>query len=123
MKFAEDHNDSNYQITGYDLEGVEINGVMHKQSFILSPLEIINDWQPQDLSAMRVEHLEAFYPLKPEVIILGTGAKQIFPGREILKYLVQKRIGYEIMDTQAACRTFNVIMGEGRTVVAGMFIK
>lgn len=123
MKFAEDHNDSNYQITGYDLEGVEINDVMHKQSFILSPLEIINDWQPQDLSAMRVEHLEEFYPLKPEVIILGTGAKQIFPGREILKYLVQKRIGYEIMDTQAACRTFNVIMGEGRTVVAGMFIK
>lgn len=123
MKFAEDHNDSNYHITGYDLEGVEINGVMHKQSFILSPMGIINDWHPQDLSTMRVEHLDAFYTMKPEVIILGTGVKQIFPEREILKYLVQKRIGYEIMDTQAACRTFNVIMGEGRTVVAGMFIK
>ena len=123
MKFAEDHNDSNYQITGYDSDGVEINGLMHKQSFILSPMQLINDWQPQSLSALTVEHLEAFYEMKPEVIILGTGAKQIFPGREILKYLVQKRIGYEIMDTQAACRTFNVIMGEGRTVVAGMFIK
>lgn len=60
--------------------------------------------------------------MNPEVIILGTGLKQIFPEREILKHLVQNRIGYEIMDTQAACRTFNIIMAEGRNVVAGMFI-
>ncbi len=123
MKFAEDHNDSNYQITGYESDGVEINGVIHKQSFILSPMSLINDWQPQELSALNVEHLDAFYGMNPEVIILGTGIKQIFPDRDILKYFVQKRIGYEIMDTQAACRTFNIIMAEGRTVVAGMFIK
>ena len=123
MKFAEDNNSSNYKITGYESEGVEINGLMHKQSFILSPMELVNDWQPQELSALAVEHLDAFYTMKPEVIILGTGASQIFPERDILKYLVQNRIGYEIMDTQAACRTFNIIMAEGRTVVAGMFIK
>ena len=123
MKFAEDHNTSKYQITGYESDGVEINGLMHKQAFILSPMELVNDWQPQDLASLKIEHFEAFYTMKPEVIILGTGAKQIFPDREILKYLVQNRIGYEIMDTPAACRTFNIIMAEGRTVVAGMFIK
>ncbi len=123
MKFAEDHNDSKYQITGYESDGVEINGRLHKQAFILSPMELVNDWQPQKLSDLKNEHFEAFYAMKPEVIILGTGEKQIFPDREILKYLVQNRIGYEIMDTQAACRTFNIIMGEGRNVVAGMFIK
>ncbi len=123
MKFAEDHNSSRYKITGYDAEGVEINGKTFKESFILSPMEFISDWQPQDLSSLSVEHFAGLYEMKPEVIILGTGAKQVFPDREILKYLVQNRIGYEIMDTQAACRTFNIIMAEGRNVVAGMFIK
>ena len=123
MKFAEDHNNSKYKITGYESDAVEINGISQKQAFILSPMEFVNDWQPQDLSVLKVEHFEAFYELKPEVIILGTGSKQIFPDREILKHLVQSRIGYEIMDTQAACRTFNIIMAEGRNVVAGMFIK
>jgi len=122
MKFAEDQNNSKYKITGYESDGVEINGIMHKQSLIIAPMELIDDWQPQNLDSLKVEHFEAFYTMKPEVIILGTGPKQIFPDREILKYLVQNRIGYEIMDTQAACRTFNIIMAEGRTVVAGMFI-
>ena len=123
MKFAEDHNSSKYKITGYESAGVQINGLIHSQAFVLSPMELINDWQPQDLASLKVEHFDALYNMKPEVIILGTGEKQIFPDREILKYLVQKRIGYEIMDTQAACRTFNIIMAEGRNVVAGMFIK
>jgi uncharacterized protein len=122
MKFAEDDNNSKYKITGYESDGVKINGIMHKQSFILSPMELVDDWQPQNLDALKIEHFEAFYTMKPEVILLGTGIKQIFPDREILKYLVQNRIGYEIMDTQAASRTFNIIMAEGRTVVAGMFI-
>ena len=122
MKFAEDHNRSKYQITGYETDGVEINGLMHKQSFILSPMELVNDWQPQTVSELTVDHVATLYALKPEVIILGTGNKQIFPDQEILKFLVQNRIGYEIMGTQAACRTFNIIMSEGRTVVAGMLV-
>ena len=126
MKFAEDHNSSKYKITGYDIngseKGVEINGRTFTQSFILSPMELISDWQPQDLSSLTIEHFADLYEMKPEVIILGTGQIQTFPDRDILKYLVQNRIGYEIMDTQAACRTFNVIMAEGRNVVAGMFI-
>jgi len=122
MKFAEDHNILNYKITGYDSAGVEINGRMFKQSFILSPMQLISDWQPQDLSSLTIEDFADLYEMKPEVIILGTGEKQVFPDREILKFLVQNRIGYEIMNTQAACRTFNIIMAEDRNVVAGMFI-
>jgi len=122
MKFAEDHNNSKFKITGYESDGVEINGLMQRQPFILSPMAFIKEWEPQDSSALTVDHFDEFYKLKPEVIILGTGKIQTFPDREILKYLVQNRIGYEIMDTQAACRTFNIIMAEGRNVVAGMFI-
>lgn len=122
MKFAEDHNSSNYKITGYDSKGVEINGAMQEQALVLSPMKIITDWEPQGLSSLQIEHLDVFYEMNAEVILLGTGKKQIFPDKEILKYLVQHRIGYEIMDTQAACRTFNIIMAEGRNVVAGLFI-
>ena len=123
MKFAEDNNNSKYKIAGYEPDSVAINGLIQKQAFILSPMEFMNDWQPQEISSLSIEHFDEFYGLNPEVIILGTGTKQIFPDRDILKYLVQNRIGYEIMDTQAACRTFNIIMAEGRNVVAGMFIK
>ena len=77
---------------------------------------------PLILESLKIDDFEGIYAMNPEVIILGTGLKQIFPEREILKHLVQNRIGYEIMDTQAACRTFNIIMAEGRNVVAGMFI-
>jgi len=123
MKFAEDHNDAQYQITGYDKQGIFINGRLFERSVLLSPMDIIDDWQPEIFTELKEEHLDSFYTLKPEVIILGTGSKQIFPHPEILRRLTQENIGFEIMDTQAACRTFNIIMAEGRNVVAGFFIS
>jgi uncharacterized protein len=122
MKFAEDHNDAQYKITAYDAQGIYINGRLFERSVLLSPMRIINDWQPKIFTEFEADHLDPFYSLKPEVIILGTGSKQIFPQTEILRRLTQEKIGFEIMDTQAACRTFNIIMAEGRNVVAGFFI-
>ena len=123
MKFAEDHNDAQYKVTAYDTQGIYINGRLFERSVVLSPMDIIENWQPKVFSELQADHLEAFYRLKPEVIILGTGSKQVFPQPEILRYLTQEKIGFEIMDTQAACRTFNIIMAEGRNVVAGFFIR
>lgn len=126
MKFAEDHNQARYKITAYDANSIGINGKTIEDSLILSPMEILLDWQPKNYIDLEVKHLDDLYQLdaeNAEVIILGTGQKQIFPDKSILQYLTQKKIGFEIMDTQAACRTFNIIMAEGRTVVAGLFIK
>ena len=121
MKFAEDHNEASYKITGYDTNGIKINERLFQQSLILSPIAFIPDWKPSDISLLTAEDLEPFYALKPEVILLGTGDKQQFPNTDVLKKLASMQVGFEIMDTQAACRTFNIIMAEGRNVVAGLF--
>jgi len=123
MKFAEDHNSANYKISGYDHDSIGINGLPHTQSLVLSPMELLNDWAPSKYSELSADHLDAIYAMKPEIIIIGTGQKQIFPPSEVLRRLAKEQIGYEIMDTQAACRTFNILMAEDRTVVAGMFLK
>lgn len=123
MKFAEDHNTANYKISAYDQDSIGINGLPHTQSLVLSPMELVSDWAPLNYAELTAEHLDIVYAMKPEIILLGTGQKQIFPPAEILRRLANEQIGYEIMDTQAACRTFNILMAEDRTVVAGLFLK
>ena len=123
MKFAEDHNSSRYKISGYDNASIGINGLPHDFALVLSPMELITDWSPKTYADLRAEHLDPFYLLNAEIILLGTGQKQIFPPPEILRRFAQEQVGFEIMDTQAACRTFNILMAEGRNVVAGLFIE
>lgn len=123
MKFAEDQNDAQYQITGYDDQGIFINGRQFQRSVILSPMTIVDEWEPQICTQLEASHLSHIYELNPEVIILGTGENQVFPERKVLQALTSMNIGYEIMSTQAACRTFNIIMSEGRNVVAGFLIE
>ena len=123
MKFAEDHNSSRYKISAYDSTSIGINGKPYSQALVLSPMELITDWSPQIYTDLKAEHLEPFYELEAEIILLGTGQLQIFPQPEILKRFAQGQVGFEIMDTQAACRTFNILMAEGRNVVAGLFIE
>jgi len=123
MKFAEDHNEAIYKVTSYETEGIKINGRLFQVPLVLSPTALIPDWKPTSISSLTAEDLEPFYELEAEVILLGTGDKQKFPNTDVLKRLASTQIGFEIMDTQAACRTFNIIMAEGRNVVAGLFPK
>jgi uncharacterized protein len=122
MKFAEDHNNAHYKIDGYESTGININGRLFDQPLVLSPMEFIEHWTPQNMSELNPEHLDEIFAMKPEVILLGTGEKQIFPRNEIMRRFAQEKIGYEIMTTQAACRTFNILMSEDRNVVAGFFM-
>jgi len=122
MKFAEDHNEANYKITGYEKQGIKINDRLFQQSLIVSPSTLIAEWKPSEIMQLSAEDLESFYELNAEIILLGTGDKQCFPNTDVLKQLAKMQIGFEIMDTQAACRTFNIIMAEGRNVVAGLFL-
>jgi uncharacterized protein len=68
-------------------------------------------------------HIESLLALAPELVLIGTGQKQKFPGASILQPLIHAQIGYEIMDTGAACRTYNVLAGEGRKIVAGLILQ
>lgn len=109
-------------VDAYSEGSVVVNKVMYNSSLILSASDIIDDWAPETCSELTLDHLHQVISLDPEIVILGTGSKIIFPDDGILQPISSNGIGYEIMDTGAACRSFNFLVAEGRHVVAALFM-
>ena len=82
----------------------------------------INKWEPQNSTEFSPEHFQNFCEKNPEIILIGTGKKLTFPPQNCLSLLQQNNIGYEVMDTAAACRTFNVLAAEGRNVILAIIM-
>lgn len=122
MLLTEDIGIGNYHIRAYDSESITINETLYTSSIIISPYQLITNWKPKSLEDLQPEYFQIVLSLKPEVVILGTGKKLIFPDKEKLIPLLKKRIGIESMDTGAACRTYTVLMSEGRKIVAALII-
>ena len=99
-----------------------INKVRHAYNLIVFPDEIIEQWPAQSAAALNLEHFDAVLPRKPEIILLGTGAKLWFPDYSLMAKILQTGIGFEVMDTQAACRTYNILVEEGRHVAAAIIL-
>jgi uncharacterized protein len=118
----ENHSGQLYLIKSYQPGCVVINEQHYTTSLILSPERVISDWPPRILSELTAQHLEALVELQPELVILGTGLKLEFPTAEVLDPLLARSIGFEVMDTGAACRGYNILMAEGRRVVAGLLM-
>jgi uncharacterized protein len=119
MRFAETDDRGGNLVRGYGPEGIRIGGQTYRGGFILTPGRIIPDWGPADPAGLAPVHLEALLALDPEVIILGTGAVQVFPDVALYRLPVARGVGIEVMDTGGACRTYNILMAEGRRVVVG----
>jgi uncharacterized protein len=82
--------------------------------------DYLSDWQVAGFAELTLAHFERLRALQPEVVLLGTGDKLQFPAAELLAPLIQAQIGVEVMDRAAACRTFNLLAGDGRNVVAAL---
>ena len=108
-------------VTAYGAGYIEVNRVRHTGSLIVAPDVPIQAWGAVDSDQLRAEHFAAILELKPEVVLVGTGAKQRFLAPETTAALSQAGVGFEVMDTAAACRTFNILLAEGRRVV-GAFL-
>jgi uncharacterized protein len=121
MKLHLDHNDVQYIITGYGEDHVLVNGVAHHRSLIVLPDEVVMDWA-EGLAQLSAAHFEAVLMRAPEIVLLGTGRRQRFPSPALYKGLIAARIGVEIMNTAAACRTYNILAGEGRRVAAALLV-
>jgi len=91
-------------------------------SFIIAPGRLIQDWAPQTLAQLKPEHMQAALESKPELVIVGTGNTLEFPPVAITEALYREGIGVEFMDSAAACRTYNVLMHEGRGVLAAVIL-
>jgi len=91
-------------------------------SFIVSTNTLIKNWPLEQIKQLATDHLQTILDLEPELVLLGTGQKQHFPDVKLLAHFYDQGIGIEIMDSAAACRTFNILAGESRKVVAGIII-
>jgi uncharacterized protein len=108
--------------SGYGSGYVVVNNKKYENSMITMPDKIIADWQASTVEKLTEEHFKLLIPYEPEIILLGTGATLRFPSPLVTKNLLESKIGIEVMDTNAACRTYNILMAEGRNVAAALLI-
>jgi uncharacterized protein len=112
-----------YAITGQGPGYVSINGQRRERSLIVTPLQMDPEWpvsRPEELTA---EHLQPLLEFQCDIVLLGTGLRQHFPAPAVLRPLLEARIGVEVMDTSAACRTYHILTSEGRAVVAALIVE
>ena len=122
MKFAQDSQEDGYVITAYDENSVSINGKTFSQSLVVASTRLKENWDVADIELLTPNHIEAVLSFQPELIIIGTGNRLVFPAIEIYSGIIEHGIGVDFMDTGAACRTYNILMSEGRDVVAGLIL-
>ena len=91
-------------------------------SFIMTPETLIRNWAPDSVDEINAGHLEVIAELQPEVLLIGTGETLVFPDTQLTIQLMEKGIGVEVMDTAAACRTYNVLMHELRRVALALVV-
>lgn len=92
------------------------------RSFILAPDRAVENWDVRDVAALDEAAIAPILALNPAVVILGSGPRIVFPAQAVLAAFLQRGVGIEVMDNGAAARTFNVLAGEGRRVVAAFVL-
>ena len=122
MKITEDKSSGGQIITGYGEDFIAVNEISYQQSLIVSPQHLSTDWPASQPADLTLANLQPLITLEPELILLGTGAKQIFPAAEVTAWFLSQKIGCEVMDTSAACRTYNILVSEGRKVIAALLL-
>lgn len=113
-------------ITAYGEGWVAVDGKRHQTSLLLSASGRLEPWgcsRFDELSAAHFERLLALNPEPPELLVFGSGARLRFLRPALIASLIERRIGIETMDTAAACRTYNILAGEGRRVVAALLLE
>jgi uncharacterized protein len=120
MKMRADRIEGQNAIARHGTEGVVVNGVEHTASVVVPWSGAVVAWNAPTFESLAPDHFARIAALKPELVIFGSGARLRFPAPALLRPLIDAGIGVETMDTAAACRTYNVLLAEGRSVVAGL---
>ena len=123
MKLHSDPQSSQNTITGYGIGYIEVNKTAYPHALMVQPDGDVLPWNVEDQTELSVEHFAKLAALKPELVIIGTGKQQLFLKPNLLQPLIQAKIGFEMMDSQAACRTYNILMSEGRKVLAAILLE
>ncbi len=122
MKLQFDDNAAVYRISSYRKGGIVVNEEVLVRSLVLMPKTLIRDWPPQNFDELERDHFQSVAGLGPEIVLFGSGARQRFPTAEIMRPLIEAGIAVEVMDTGAACRTYNILSSEDRRVAAALLM-
>jgi uncharacterized protein len=117
---VQDFQHDGYVITSYDSNSICVNGKTFSSSLIITAGQLETNWDITAVESLQANHIEQLLSFKPELIIIGTGNSLVFPAVEAYSAIIKQGIGIEFMDTGAACRTYNILSGEGRDVTAGL---
>lgn len=109
-------------VTGTGPGWVRVGQTEYRENLVLLPDAVIAGWAPNGFAALTEADFAALAAHAPEMVLLGTGLRQIFPHPRLLAPLSEGRIGVEVMDTRAACRTFNILVAEDRRVAAALIV-
>lgn len=122
MRIDLETGDQSNLIRTYAPGRIGVHDTIYRASLIVLPQRILTDWPPQTVDALTLDHMQTLADLECEVILLGTGQRLRFPPAALLAPIAAAGIGIEVMDTGAACRTYNILMGEGRQVAAALMM-
>jgi uncharacterized protein len=109
--------------TGYGEGYVMVNNQRHERNLVVLRDRLLTDWEPAGFEDLTAEHFARIAELGPEIVLLGTGDRLRFPRPELTRSLIEARIGLEVMDLQAACRTYNFLAAEERKVAAALLFR
>jgi len=110
-------------IRSFSAGKLHVNDQVIDHDVMLTADEIISEWSPAALEYLSIADFALALEQSPEVILFGTGMTQRFPNTQLITEIVRQNIGFEVMDTAAACRTFNVLAAEQRRVVATLLLR
>jgi uncharacterized protein len=110
------------KINSYSDDSFKLKNKLIKSNLVISKDRLIENWPVDAYQNLASQHLDQIISWQPEIILIGTGRAPSFPNPELIAYVTSKNIGLEIMDTGAACRSYNLLIDEGRYVVACLFL-
>jgi uncharacterized protein len=108
-------------IRSVDSDGIRIGEAVYTATVALTGAEVVESWTDKAISRLEEDDFSALLDAMPEIIVLGTGKSNVFPPRKLVFAMARRRVGFEVMDTAAAARTYNVLAGEGRQVAAVLY--
>lgn len=123
MKLQADRIEGQNAVARHGPDGVVINGAEYRESVIVPWQGMVSRWQVDSFDDLTEDRFAALAAQGPELVIFGSGSRIRFVKPALLRPLIERRIGVETMDTAAACRTYNVLLAEGRSVVAALLFE
>ena len=123
MKLTDESNRNLHLVQAYSPGQVRIGARVFQRSCVLRADRVLDDWRPQTLAQLCIADLGPVFELEPEIIVLGSGPRQRFPDPQLMAAVLSRGIGLEVMDTGAACRTYNILVTENRPVVAALLLQ